>query len=110
MDIIANGQLQHHFWGDYRATIILLFHDRDIAEKAIAKLPGFTPHPTDKRAVMFFGGGKELKAVEYLLVGYGASKAKLNSVAKSIDYGEPFTISVNLAPVDPNPARQEALF
>lgn len=111
MQIIAKGQLQHHFWGDYRATIVLLFALDYLAQRALAKLPGFEPHPGDKKALVYHGGGADLKAVEALLVGYGANHKKLTSLAKSIDYGEPFTITVDLTPeaTGPQPEQQRLL-
>lgn len=108
MTIIAKGQLQHHFWGDYKATIVLLFHSRELAEQALAKLPGFALHHVDKRALVFFGGGDKLKAVEQLLKEYHADLKKVTSLAKSIDYGEPFTVEIDLTP-EPT-EKQEALF
>lgn len=97
MEIIAHGQLQHHFWGEYRATIVVKFATARLATAALGKFPGFEIHPTEPSALRFFGGGSALRAVEALLKGYGANAKKLTSLAKSIDFGEPFTIAVDLA-------------
>lgn len=101
MEIIAKGQLQHHFWGDYSATIVLKFHSAALADKAIGKLPGFTQHHREPSALTFHGGGSALKQVEALLKGYGADAKKMGSLRYSVDYGEPFEIAVDIAPEGP---------
>jgi hypothetical protein len=110
--IIARGQLQHHFWGEYSASIVLKFHSAFLAHKALEQLPGFKVHsnPDFAYALTFYGKGADLKAVEALLVSKGADKKKLNSMAKSIDYGEPFNITVDLTPADTDVVVQGDLF
>ena len=100
MDIIAKGQLQHHFWGEYHASIVLAFATEALAEAALPKLAGFAKHsnPAHWNVLTYHGTGADLKRVEALLVSLGASKKKLTSLAKSIDYGEPFEITVDLTP------------
>lgn len=102
---IAKGQLRHHFWGEYSATIVLQFHSPVLADAAVAKLPGFNVHPGEPRALVFHGKGDELKLVESLLVSLGADRKKLTSLAKSIDFGEPFTIALDLTPQGPQPTQ-----
>lgn len=101
MPIHARGQLQHHFWGDYKASIGLLFHSSELASEALPALEGFKVHPVDPRALTYFGGGADLKRVEALLVSHGANRKLLTSVAKSIDYGEPFVIWVKRVDGEP---------
>lgn len=102
----AQGRLQHHFWGTYAATIVLAFVNAGFAEAALPSLPGWQVHPTFPRALVFHGSGDALKATERLLVSFGADKQKMTSLAKSIDYGEPFTVSVP----DPAAPQQASLF
>jgi hypothetical protein len=102
MVIIAKGQLQHHFWGNYVATIALIFASRELAEKAAPHLvPFHLPDNANAPGLVFHGGGAELKAAEATLKAHGANMKKVGSLAKSIDYGEPFTIEVELAPAGP---------
>jgi hypothetical protein len=99
MIIIAKGQLQHHFWGNYCATIALIFATRELAEKAAPQLvPFHLPDNPNAPGLVFHGGGAELKAAEAVLRTHGANMKKVGSLAKSIDYGEPFTIEVDLTP------------
>ena len=104
MILIGKGQLRHHFWGDYHATIVVYFDTLTGADIIAAALPGFTRHdaPQGKEGVAFrfHGTGDALKAAEQVLVNLGADRKKLTSVARSIDYGEPFTIEVGITPSD----------
>lgn len=101
MIIIAKGQLQHHFWGEYAATIALKFATEALALQSLPQLPGFERHSSVPSALIYHGTGDDLKNTEDLLVSLGANRKKLTSLAKSIDYGEPFTIEVNLTPEGP---------
>ena len=101
----ARGLLQHHFWGDYVATIVLAF--TSASEAAQAQREVFKDWEISKKnpsAIRFHGGGKELDAVEALLVKFGADAKKLKSMAKSIDYGEEFTVSVPVGFTSNTPA------
>ena len=95
----ARGQLQHHFWGDYSASIGLMFGTASLARQAqastLTEWKVSTAHPD---VLQFHGTGAALKAQENPLVRLGADRKKLTSLAKSIDYGEPFTITLNTAP------------
>lgn len=108
MTIIGQGRLKHHFWGDYSATIGLQFGTADYAARALPFLPGFSVHPNVPEALVFHGGGQALKAAEALLAHFKADMKKVGSVRYSIDYGEPFTIEVDITP-DPTEV-QLALF
>lgn len=97
MIIVAKGQLRHHFWGDYKATIGLKFHDQVLAAHALPQFQGFTQSDA---VLVWFGGGDDFARVKALLVSMGADEDKIDSCATSIDYGEPFTVDVDLTPVD----------
>lgn len=106
--IIGHGQLQHHFWGTYRASIYITFASDALAIGALNHLPGWTQRGNQ---VGYHGGGTELKSQEDRLVALGANRTKITSIAKSIDYGEPFTIAVPVHVVDttPQPAQGSLL-
>jgi len=92
--IIGKGQLQHHFWGDYCATICIQWYSPAIALQSLAAFPQFSIHPRESRAIVFSGGGKDLKAAEASLRDHGADMRKVGSLAKSIDFGEVFSVSI----------------
>lgn len=89
----ANGQLKHHFWGEYAATIVLVFDSIDSAN--LAKTGAFSNWDLiEKDVLKFHGSGDALSIEEEKLITHGADPQKLRSLAKSIDYGEPFTITL----------------
>lgn len=110
--IKAKGQLQHHFWGTYSATLILKFQSEKDREKAIPFLTveklgayrnangatvqetGWQTHPADATATLIHAGKETLEAITEKLVAFGADKKKINSMAKSIDFGERFEIEM----------------
>lgn len=100
MTIIAKGQLQHHFWGTYHASIGLLFHSAELAAQAQKAFPLFTQSTSLPTCLTFRGKDPELKAALASLYAHGADKRKVESVAHSIDYGDPFTVEVDLTPAD----------
>jgi hypothetical protein len=89
------GRLQHHFWGVYCATIGLKFDSIAHALQAqqIA-FPMFEASDNNPCVLVFHGGGSELKAAESALRAHGADMRKVGSLKYSIDYGEPFTVTV----------------
>lgn len=93
--MIAHGRLQHHFWGTYHASIVLVFADEQQAIQAREHaFQMFQPHPHRVSALYFQGSGTELKAAEAALKAHGANMNKVRSLARSIDFGEPFTVEV----------------
>ena len=108
----ATGRLQHHFWGNYVATIVLLFQDAASATDALTKLVGFKAHPTTPKALVFCDGGDAFEAVKAMLTAFRVPSSNptaalrdeepLDSCDKSIDYGPPFEIEVevNIVSVD----------
>ena len=101
MKVSAKGQLRHRFFGQYSAVIGLKF---DCPGDAIAALPklgaGWSRHETVDHALIWVGDSDALKACETTLERFGAEKRKIASLAKSVDYGEPFSITVEVE--DPN--------
>lgn len=109
MIILGHGQLKHHFWGDYAASIGVKFHSADLAKLAQERaLPQFTINEQHPEVLQFHGTGAALKGAEAALVAAGADRKKIGSLRFSIDYGEPFTVEVNTAPAPT--CTQSALF
>jgi len=90
----ATGQLQHHFWGTYVATIGLLFGSIDDASHAHETV--FRDWRQYDLVLRWHGGDPELERQIKLLVAHGAERRKIVSVATSIDYGEPFSITIRI--------------
>lgn len=105
--ISATGQLKHHFWGDYYASIALCFTSDDNASAAQPLLGDkWKKAEKVKSVLLWHGNSEELDICKQTLVKYGADGSKIDSVAKSVDYGEPFTIEMK----DIVPPEQEKLF
>lgn len=95
----AKGQLRHHFWGTYYATIALDFGKPEVAKQFLesGKLLGDWKQSKDRDSclvTMVDNDGLDLLVEQ--LVGWGAEKKKITSVAKSIDFGEPFWIECSI--------------
>ena len=99
MKIKANGRLAHHFHGNYWATIVIgTDSPKDSALIASQLGEGWSTSLRDKRALVWTGNSEELDACETILESLGADRKKISSIAKSIDYGEEFTITVDVTP------------
>jgi len=99
MVIIGRGQLQHHFWGTYHASLGIMFHDAAIAADAQRRaFPKWDISERQPKALIFHGHGDALEAELVNLEAHGADRSKVESVARSIDYGEPFEVEVDLTP------------
>lgn len=104
----ADGRLQHHFWGEYRASMVLVFDNAPMLDAALAAGKFKNWERSEKRpetVLQWFGSGDELDLAVEELVAHGAQKEKIASIAKSIDYGEPFEVELEVS--DP---RQMDLF
>lgn len=99
----AKGRLRHRWWGEYSAVIILQFPDPDSAQAAAPKLTPegsdveWKPLPQNPEALTAVLDIKQLSAVKRHFAAMGADIKKIDSLQKSVDYGEPFTITVPLA-------------
>jgi len=107
--IIGKGQLQHHFWGDYSATICILWHSPALALQALQSFPQFEIHPNEPRAIRYHGTGADLKLAEASLRDHGADMGKVGSMKRSIDYGEPFEVVIPVAETAPDTSVQLGL-
>jgi len=90
MEIKAQGQLRHRFWGEYSAVIALVFESERDANLALPLLPNWTHGKQSKNVLVWVGDSDELRDMKNLLGKYGADEKKIDSCAKSIDYGEKF--------------------
>lgn len=104
MEFTGKGRLKHRFWGEYSAVICLQFATAALAETA--RLVAFDAFERPENPygpsniLRFTGGGSELRHAEMQLRAAGADMRKVGSLRHSIDYGEPFTVTVRTAPVD----------
>jgi hypothetical protein len=95
----AHGHLRHRFWGEYSAVIALKFDTPEEAAKALKELPDWKAAETAPSCITWVGDSAALELVKDKLETLGAERKKIDSIAKSIDYGEPFTVDVP-EPVD----------
>lgn len=107
MVIVGQGQLRHHFWGHYVATIAVRFASAEDAATARLALDAFSVSEKNANVLVFHGGDDDLKKAERQLVAAGADAKKIGSLRFSIDFGEPFTVAIN--PVDYLPLDAEQL-
>jgi hypothetical protein len=108
MQLHGKGQLRHHFWSEYFATIAIDFGNSDNAKDALTVLgDGWTLGEKSPHCVVWFGSGKAFDQVKSKLVSFGADDRKIDSVAKSIDFGEKFEVNIL---VDIVPIEQTKLF
>jgi hypothetical protein len=99
--VTADGILRHHFWGEYRATIGLRFASSAHARDALPVLgSGWAPGNQNAAVLVWHGASAELDTVSDLLASYGANRDKIASCATSIDYGEPFSVTIPIVPAE----------
>jgi hypothetical protein len=99
MKAIGHGKLRHCFFGTYIAVIALGFDTEYQANQVLPKLgPGWRLGERSKKALVWEGNSQELDVVKDVLEGFGADRDKIASLAKSIDYGEDFSIQVEIVP------------
>ena len=104
MEIIGHGQLRHRFWGDYSAAIVIQFDSPSSAERAIPHLSpkGFLPQwQSAENYVRIEVDNDQLDQLTSHLGSLGADTTKITSLARSVDYGEPWTICFQDVYVDP---------
>ena len=116
--VMGRGQLEHHFWGTYCATIILGFADVASAADALPKMGAGWRHGTLKatgapsRALVWHGSSDELRACKLVLAKHAlkiapcgfehckrqCSNAEIDGVPHSVDCGPAFSIVVEVTP------------
>lgn len=96
--VTGAGRLRHFFHSAYSAAIVILFSCDDAAATAVRVLgAGWKRHATHSAAIAWTGDSGALRAVKITLAKYGADASKVDSLAKSVDFGEPFAVTI---PVD----------
>jgi hypothetical protein len=93
MEIKAEGQLRHRFHGEYSAVVVLCFDNAEDSSLALPLLPHWKKSETNKSVLIWVGDSDELREIKTLLGKYGADESKIDSIKKSIDYGEKFECS-----------------
>lgn len=95
--IKADGRLRHCFFGTYYATIALRFSSHEDALKGFEVLgTNWKISDTTKSALVFHGKNPELEDVLSTLEKFGADRKKVTSLAKSVDFGDPFQITIEV--------------
>lgn len=94
----ADGQLRHQFFGTYSAVIALVFQDAYQANQVLPLLGSGWKVGSKPQALVWMGNGEELEGCKEVLGSFGADTDKIDSCAKSIDYGEPFTVEIEITP------------
>ena len=105
MQTTASGILRHHFHGDYSATIGLRFNELWQAVAAARRLGlPWAISKNDHAFVLATVGSEALsKKIIPQLAALGADPGKIDSVERSVDYGEPFTVTIELEHPDQLP-------
>ena len=97
--VTAQGTLRHRFWGEYSARIGLSFDSPAHAQDCLGQLgPGWKIGEEYPQVLVWTGNAEELQACIQVLVSLGAEEDKIASLAKSIDYGEPFEVTCRIIP------------
>lgn len=104
MKIQGRGQLRHHFWGSYFATISLEFtnpRETQIALNSGLLLEDWAVSNIDNILICTAGDENgSLNKIINNLVSLGAKRKKIASIAHSVDFGDPFKICIETANPD----------
>lgn len=97
--IKAKGCARHHFWGEYYMSIALCPERPEDAPTLVGVLGApWQLHALGGAAIASaVPSGPVLDAVLATLARYGADIDAVQSVAHSIDHGDPFSIAVDVA-------------
>lgn len=92
----AEGLLRHRFWGEYSAHIVLEFADPSSAAAALES--GALGEGWQRKAqwLHWTGDSVALETVSDTLAAHGANRSAIASLRRSVDYGEPFEVSVGV--------------
>jgi hypothetical protein len=98
----GTGQLQHHFWGTYHASIAIQTANKPSADDAAKALgDGWKAVENGKvTGVIFHGKDPELDAALNKLEEFGVQRKLVTSCAKSIDFGEKFSVTIPVIPAE----------
>ncbi len=101
----ADGRLRHCFFGEYSAVIALGFDSEAQAAAALPQLGAGWKAGTKPKALIWRGEREALEICKARLVSFGADGDAIDSIAHSIDYGDRFSVEIEVT--DP---RQIPLF
>jgi len=102
MKLSAQGRLNHHFWGDYHAGLVLAFDTPEDMRLALPKLASvglpkqWVPGEKAPHAAFITVNSDELAMLKKHLGTLGADVDAIDSCAHSVDYGDPFSITVEV--------------
>ena len=111
MNINAKGILAHKFHGNYWCVIALQFDseenardgmlvlNKSLLNAACARQYAIGKHP---EVLVWQGNSEELSICKVVLGSFGADVNKIDSIAKSIDHGEWFAVSIPMEMNNPN--------
>lgn len=95
--IRCDGRLRHRFWGSYSALIGLRFANESHALAALPLLGAGWAQAKDMPDCLVWVGDKDsLERVTDVLVSFGAERKAIASLARSVDYGEPFVCTFDV--------------
>jgi hypothetical protein len=95
----ANGLLRHCFFGAYSAVIALGFESEYEALTALPQLgSGWKVGEQTKKALRWEGDSDALEACKEVLAKFGADPDNIDSIEKSVDYGEAFNVEIEIVP------------
>jgi hypothetical protein len=96
MKFKGQGQLRHRFHGEYSAVIAIAFESPIVADAALNQLGNTWKLSPNSKAIVWVGNIEQLEVCKHTLGSFGADEKKIDSLAKSIDYGEPFEITISI--------------
>ena len=94
--IKGKGQLRHRFHGEYSAVVAIDFGAADSATLALGVLGKPWEVSRSPNALVCVVSTEELEVLTERLGTFGADTKKVASLAKSIDFGEPFEVSIEV--------------
>jgi len=97
--IEGRGRLRHRFWGEYSAVLAIAFPSAGDAKAALPILnAACAPHEwetgKDPAVLVAVADSDGTAAIEAILEGFGAAPGAVSSLAHSVDYGDPFRVSI----------------
>lgn len=103
MKATFEGRIAHHFHMPYWCTMALVFNSESDAKQALTILGSNWKIGKQPKAVVASLKSDELDAMKKCFESHGMDAEnirKIDSIAKSIDYGEPFEGSLNVDNLD----------
>jgi hypothetical protein len=102
MKVRGEGQLRHHFWSEYHATIAIIFNAPEHASKLVKKFPGFVLVERQPGAIRFHGKGSAVELAKHAIqqhrvpMNQRRDHEQIDSLVRSADLGPPFAVEVDV--------------